>query len=119
MVIEAPPKKWHVSTVRVDVFSSLKNHSQVRCGNPGGLGHLGPKLPQDTSSSNISSFRRTGRWRQQGLPDVGEDAFDRMSTEETDEQQMRELLNDAVDKVAKCGDDGGNKVAMMHHVIDP
>ena len=37
-----------------------------------------------------------------------------MGTKETDEQHMRELLNDAVDLVAENGDDGGDKVAMMH-----
>ena len=37
-----------------------------------------------------------------------------MSAEETDEQHMRELLNDALDLVTEHGDDGGDKVAMMH-----
>ena len=37
-----------------------------------------------------------------------------MSTKETDEQHMRELPHDAVDLVTEYGDDGGDKVAMMH-----
>ena len=35
-----------------------------------------------------------------------------MSTKERDEQQMRDLLNDAVDLVSECADDGVDKVKM-------
>ena len=37
-----------------------------------------------------------------------------MCTKETDEQQLRELLCDAVDLVAEYRNHGGDKVAMMH-----
>ena len=38
----------------------------------------------------------------------------KMSAKETVEQQMRELVNDAVDLVTEYGDDCGDKVTMMH-----
>ena len=37
-----------------------------------------------------------------------------MSTKETDEQQLRELLCDVVGLVTKYSNDGGDKVSMMH-----
>ena len=39
--------------------------------------------------------------------------FTKLSTTETVEHRLRELMNDDVDLVAEYGDDGGDKVAMM------
>ena len=81
--------------------ASQKNHRGTRCGNPvvprkqSGISDRNSSKTMEAKRSQV--FIEPGVASSKGLPDVSEDTLNQ--TTSTSEQQMRELLNDAVDSV--------------------
>ena len=98
---------------------SLENNSQTRCVNPGVPRKQSGMFQTETLARHHQ--QRNLKLSQNQALEVAKvhrmlvkTHLTKMSTKETDEQQLRELLNDDVGLVAEYGHDDGDKVAMMH-----